>query len=176
MLKDCSKYFSFKDFFECSDTYQNVLCDNEPKEPETFTAVEFLARDILDNVYKEFGEVRLTYGFCSSELNKNIAKNNYPKLDQHAGHELNRKGNPICERLGFATDFIVPGVSSLIVARYIVSKLRFDRLYYYGHDRPIHVSLNTNPICSVVLMRLYGARRIPRQITKEKFIQTDLNF
>jgi hypothetical protein len=174
--KKCSKYFTFNDFFGCSDTYKSVLCDNVPKEFETFESVKFLACEILDKVQEEFGTVNLTYGFCSSQLNKHIPKNNYPKLDQHAGHELNRKGNLICERLGFAADFTVPGVSSLIVSRYIVSKLRFDRLYYYGHDRPIHVSLNKNSIYSVVLMRLHGARRIPAQITNEKFIQEKLDF
>ena len=117
-----------------------------------------------------------TYGFCSAELNKHIPKNNYPKLDQHAGHELNKKGNSICERLGFAVDFIVPDVPSLKVAKFIASKLSFDRLYYYGNDRPIHVSLNQNPIHSIVLMKLYGHRRIPSRISKEKFINNNVGF
>jgi len=174
--KKCSKYFKFKDFFECSDTYKVALCNNVPKEVGTFTAVEYLAQEILDKVQEEFGRLNLTYGFCSSELNKHIVKNNYPKLDQHSGHELNTKGNPICKRLGFAADFIVPNVSSLAVSRYIVSKLNFDRLYYYGKDRPIHVSLNQKPNGSVVLMKLYGSRRIPSRISNEKFILSEIGF
>lgn len=174
--KACSKYFSFKDFFECSDTYKSILCNNVPVEAETFQAVRNLAQEILDKVQEEFGRLDLTYGFCSSELNKHIKKNNYPRLDQHAGHELNKKGNPICERLGFAVDFSVPEVASQDVARFIVSRLNFDRLYYYGTDRPIHVSLNQNPIHSIVLMRLYGNRRIPSQISKEKFMNKNLSF
>ena len=176
LTKACSKYFDFKDFFECSDTYKSILCDNVPVEAETFEAVKYLAHEILDKVQEEFGQLDLTYGFCSAELNKHIPKNNYPKLDQHAGHELNKKGNSICERLGFAVDFIVPDVPSLKVAKFIASKLRFDRLYYYGNDRPIHVSLNQNPIHSIVLMKLYGHRRIPSRISKEKFINNNVGF
>ena len=172
----CSKYFNFSDFFECSDTYKRVLCDNTPKELGTFKAVEYLAKEILDKVQDEFGHVNLTYGFCSFELDKHIVKNNYPKLDQHAGHELNKKGNFICDRLGFAADFIVPNVSSLAVSRYIVTHLKFDRLYYYGKDRPVHVSLNEQPIYSVVLMRRHGSRRVPSQITNEKFILSGIDF
>ena len=172
----CSKYFKYKNFLECSDTYKATLCDNIPKEENTYKAISMLASEILDKVYEKFDAVNLTYGFCSSDLNKKISKNNSPELDQHAGHELNSKGNPICKRLGFASDFTVPEVSSLFVARFIVENLKFDRLYYYGYDRPIHVSLNDNPIFLVVLMPTRQGRRIPKNVTKENFLKNDINF
>ena len=97
-------------------------------------------------------------------------------MDQHASHELNLKGQPICERLGFAADFIVPSFSILDVARYIVSSLRFDRRYYYGCERPLHVSLNKNPISQIILMKTYGDRRVPRVISKERLLEIDPGF
>ena len=173
---NCSKYFTFSDFVECSDTYKRVLCENEPKQPETYLAIKELACNVLDKVQEEFGSLKLTYGFCSSTLDKYIKKNNSPKLDQHAGHELNSKGQPICERLGFAADFIVPSFSSLDVARYIVSSLKFDRLYYYGCERPLHVSLNKNPISQIYLMKTYDNRRVPLKISEERFLEKDPGF
>jgi hypothetical protein len=66
-----------------------------------------LATHILDPVIDYFGMIRLTYGFCSHELGKHIKHRVAPKLDQHAAHERNSKGNLICPRLGAAIDFIV---------------------------------------------------------------------
>ena len=62
---------------------------------------------ILDPVIDYFGMIRLTYGFCSPELAKEIPSRIDPKRDQHAAHELNRLRNPVCSRLGAAVDFIV---------------------------------------------------------------------
>ena len=174
-MKKCSKYFSYRDFFECSDTYKSNPCDNTPKEAETYKAIENLSVSILDKVYEAFGPIALTYGFCSFELSKKIKKNIYPKLDQHSGYEK-RNGKFICERLGFASDFYIPNNSSLEVARYIVSSLPFDRIYYYGSDNPIHVSTNDNPKGSIVLMPKIEKRRMPRRISKEKFLNSDISF
>ncbi|MEA3274478.1 MAG: hypothetical protein U9Q81_04130 [Pseudomonadota bacterium] len=64
-----------------------------------------------------FGIIRLTYGFCSPELAKEISGRIDPKRDQHAAHELNRLGNPVCSRLGAAVDFVVEDDSMLEVAQ-----------------------------------------------------------
>jgi hypothetical protein len=91
-------------------------------------------------VIEYFGMVRLTYCFCSHELGKHINKRVAPKLDQHAAHEVNTKKNLICPRLGAAVDFIVNDENMREVADWVVENTPFDRLYFYGDDRPIHVS------------------------------------
>ena len=172
----CSRYFRYKDFFECSDTFRTNQCSNLPQRDETLIAIKFLADELLDKVCDKFGEIHLTYGFCSIDLSKLVPRNIDPRLDQHAGHELKINGKPICERLGFASDFFVPSMSSLIVARYIVSELPYDRLYYYGDDRPIHVSLSKQPVRSIVLMKKHGGRRMPRKIKESKFLNDKIGF
>jgi hypothetical protein len=84
--------------------------------------------------------IQLTYGFCSHELSKRIPARIAPKLDQHCAHELNSKKNLICERLGAAVDFIIEDENMREVADWIAENLPFDRLYFYGENRPIHVS------------------------------------
>ena len=73
--------------------------------------------------------MRLTYGFSSPELARQIEGRIAPKLDQHAACELNRKGAPVCRRLGAAVDFIVEDENMEEVARWIINNLSFDRLY-----------------------------------------------
>jgi hypothetical protein len=50
------------------------------------------------------------------------------KRDQHAAHELNTRGKPICDRLGAAADFLVPYESMLEVAQWVVENTPLDRL------------------------------------------------
>ena len=98
-----------------------------------------------------------------------------PNLDQHAAHELNRNGRKVCERGGAAADFQVAGISSREVARWIVSNTRFDRLYFYGPDRPIHVSAARDPNREIVLMReIASGRRVPRVVEEGVFLADDL--
>lgn len=99
-----------------------------------------------------FGGIELTYGFCSRELAKHIPGRIDPSRDQHASHELNTRGNLICKRLGAACDFIVPDKSMLEVARWIVENTPFDRLYYYGDDKPLHVSYGPEHNQAIVVM------------------------
>ena len=172
----CGKFFTYRDFIECSDTFKSTACLNMPQQVETITAMQNLATELLDKVYEKFGQVQLTYGFCSQALGKLIPKNRWAAGDQHAGHELNQNGRFICERLGFATDFLVPKVSSGSVARFIVSDLSFDRLYYYGEDKPIHVSLSDTPTRAIVLMRTHGERRIPKNISEFDFLNNAVQF
>jgi len=72
---------------------------NLPKQPESHNALHDLAVEVLDPVIDYFGMIRLTYGFCSPELAREIPGRIDPKRDQHAAHELNRLGNPVCEPL-----------------------------------------------------------------------------
>ncbi|MFV8452837.1 hypothetical protein ACNO65_22680 [Vibrio campbellii] len=59
--------------------------------------------------------------------------------------ELNSQGNRICKRDGAACDFYVQGYEQRMdeVAKYICTNLEFDRLYFYGKDRPIHISVGS---------------------------------
>ncbi len=85
-----------------------------------------------------------------------------PKLDQHAAHETNRAGNPICPRLGTAANFIVHAEDMLEVAEWIASNTRFDRLYFYGKDLPVHVSVGPDHSRSFIHVRtLTNGRRHP---------------
>ena len=70
-----------------------------------------------------------------------------PNLDQHAAMEVNSRSNRICKRDGAACDFYLAGYEQRmdIIAAYITEHLSFDRLYFYGKDRPIHVSIGPNP-------------------------------
>jgi len=136
----CGNNFTYKHLIECGETQAQSGLPNLPVEPATYTALYDLAVNILDPVIDYFGMIKLTYGFCSPELEKLIPARIAPKLDQHAAHEKNKKNKFVCERLGAAVDFIVGHEDMLEVAEWIVSNTTFDRLYFYGADRPIHVS------------------------------------
>ena len=66
---------------------------------------------VIAGVFEEFGSIEITYGFCSHNLQKHIKRNVAPKLDQHAGSELNSRGNLICQREGFAVDFKIKNIN-----------------------------------------------------------------
>jgi hypothetical protein len=56
-------------------------------------------------------------------------------------HEVNRHGRYYCSRLGAARDFRIMEFSSDALVSWIVAQgLPFDSLYFYGGDRPIHIS------------------------------------
>ncbi len=126
---------------------------------------------VLDPVIDYFGMIRLTYGFCSPELARAIPGRIDPKRDQHAACEYNRRGKPICERLGVAVDFIVDDESMLEVARWIVANTPFDRLYFYGDHLPVHVSYGPQQSRQVVKMVAGpSGRLIPRVISLDEFL------
>ena len=141
----CGENFIFRDLIECGETQASTAIENLPQNPETYTALYQLAVNVLDPVIDYFGPIKLTYGFCSQELGKKIKSRVAPKLDQHASHEKNRNGNYVCDRLGAAVDFIVEDEDMLEVAQWIHENVKFDRLYFYGPDRPIHVSYSDTP-------------------------------
>ncbi|WP_341325801.1 DNA phosphorothioation-associated putative methyltransferase [Methylotuvimicrobium sp. KM2] len=137
---NCGGYLTYRHLIECGETQQHTGQPNLPKEPDSYNALYDLAVNILDPVIDYFGMIRLTYGFCSHELGKLIKKRVAPKLDQHAAHERNTRNNLICSRLGAAADFIVENENMREVADWIAENTPFDRLYFYGENRPIHVS------------------------------------
>jgi hypothetical protein len=159
----CGRHFTYRQLIECGETQVRTGLPNRPREPDSYTALYELAANILDPLIDYFGMIRLTYGFCSPELARRIPGRIAPALDQHAAHELNRRGRPVCPRLGAAVDFRVDDEDMEEVARWIMANLPFDRLYVYGRDRPIHVSYSERPAGEAYEMRMVGERRVPRR-------------
>ena len=168
----CGINFSYRDFIECGPTQKRLGVNNVPLNPKTYNALLKLAVEVLDPVIDYFGSIKLTYGFSSSSLAKNIDSNIAPKLDQHCGHECNRLGNPICERLGAAVDFHVEDENMFEVAQWIGANTNFDRIYFYGNERPLHVSVGPENSKQVTLMLRSKSsnQKIPRTMTVERFL------
>ena len=157
----CGQRFKFRDLIECGDTWQITKVDNAPQTAETYNALADLTRFILDPVVDYYGAIKLTYGFCSRSLGKSILKGVAPELDQHAAYERTRTGRFVCNRGGAAVDFIVQDEDMSGVAEWIAQNLPFDRLYFYGGDRPIHVSYGPEQKRGFVTVREHAGRRIP---------------
>jgi hypothetical protein len=150
------RHLTLEEFCTCTQTYHKYAdqIDPYPKNlDETLPAIEALCQNIIDPVIDEFGRERfqLTYGFCSTDLQRWLAKKDpvtrvkngrvSPNLDQHMAHEVNRNGQYYCSRLGAACDFrILDLPSDELVAWILAQKLPFDSLYFYGVERPIHIS------------------------------------
>lgn len=150
------QYLTLEDLCTCTQTYRRYgdQIDPYPQRPtETIPALVALCEQILDPVIEAFGRDRLhlTYGFCSPDLKRGLAKTDpatgrkhgrvSPNLDQHMAHEVNRNGRYYCDRLGAACDFRIQALpSDALVAWIVAQALPFDSLYFYGRDRPIHIS------------------------------------
>jgi hypothetical protein len=167
----CGDNLTYRQLIECGETQTATGIQNLPKQPDSYTALYELAKNVLDPVIEYFGMIQLTYGFCSHELAKHIPARIAPKLDQHAAHELNSKKNSICERLGAAVDFIIEDENMNEVAEWIMQNTPFDRLYFYCDNRPIHVSYSSEPKgeCVDMFANKTGKlvpkiRRVPNQI------------
>jgi len=169
----CGIYFCYRDFIECGETYTALRPNNVPKQQKTYAALKELAEKVLDPIWSEFGEPELSYGLSCRELHRHISARISPPVDQHASYELNTVGNQICKRGGAAVDLRCPDVSSLKVAQWLISNCSFDRLYFYGSERPIHVSIGPDQSHQVVLMRqsTEPGRRIPRKTSTQDFIE-----
>lgn len=165
----CGRYFRYRDLVECGDTQRRTRDSNQPRNPDSYSALLDLALNVLDPVIDYFGMIKLTYGFCSSSLAKNIPGQIAPRLDQHSAHEIGRSGKPICDRLGAAADFLVEDEDMLGVARWIAANIRYDRMYLYGAHRPIHVSYGPDQSRQVVVMvkSSRSTRLLPRVIQVE---------
>jgi len=164
----CGSKLRYRDLIECGETQARTGLPNRPKEPDTYTALYELAKRVLDPVIDYYGMVKITYGFCSQELAKEIKGRIAPELDQHAAHERKKTGNPVCERLGAACDFLVEDEDMEEVAHWVFENTAVDRVYFYGKDRPIHVSYSDTPARQLVAMLpTRSGRRVPRVLRRE---------
>jgi DNA phosphorothioation-associated putative methyltransferase len=138
--QQCGSNFTYRSFIECGDTQERLQLANLPGNAQSFNAIHALAVRILDPIIDYFGAIRLTYGFCSHELSKHISLRVAHHLDQHVSFERNSAGKRICSRGGAACDFIIEDENMEEVADWIIEFLQFDRMYFYGSDRPLHIS------------------------------------
>jgi hypothetical protein len=150
------QYLTLEEICTCTQTYRRFADQIDPYPTnldETIPALAALCQHIIDPVIDAFGRERfqLTYGFCSADLRRWLAKKDpvtgmkhgriSPNLDQHMAHEVNRHGKHYCDRLGAACDFkILDLPSDELVEAILKQALPFDSLYFYGPDRPIHIS------------------------------------
>lgn len=104
-----------------------------------------------------------TYGLRTHDLSKRIKERVAPGLNQHGGEEHGATGALVFNRVGAACAFLVEYEDMRDVADWAVKNLPFDRLYFYGPDRPIHVSWSSAPAFLAYEMRLtITGRHIPR--------------
>lgn len=147
------------------EKHQSII-ENKPITSDSKLALEQLVVEILLPIERKFRRPKITYGFTSPELKRFIGKHSpkgtAPELDQHASCELNNNNNEICKRGGAACDFIIDGMSMAVVIRFISEHLNFDRIYYYGDDRPVHVSVSEQPHKHLQIMQQSeNGRRYP---------------
>jgi hypothetical protein len=148
-------------------TKHQFAADNTPTQSSAFYLSQ-LTKQILLPLADHFGYLTITYGFTSPALSRYIRRlspaGTAPSLDQHACTEVNSKGSAICNRPGAACDFIVQGYEQRMhqVAQYICQRLNFDKLYFYGRSRPIHISVSDESLRHLQLMQQSkNGRRYP---------------
>lgn len=164
----CGANFTYRQLIECGETQAKYSLANMPQQPDSFTALYELCKNVLDPVIEYFGAIRLTFGFCSPALARLIPARIAPHLDQHAAHERNKLGRVICTRLGAAADFLVEHEDMLEVAEWIAENTPFDRLYYYGPAKPIHVSYGTDFSRQFVEMHLLSNGNLAPRVRPRK--------
>ncbi len=162
--ENCGLYFTYRNFVECGETQKSTGILNVPTQAESYSALFELAQRVLDPIVDYFGMIKLTYGFCSHGLALKVRNRIAPKLDQHAAHELDGAGRLICERRGAAVDFLIKDENMRDVANWIIGELEFDRLYFYGQSKPIHISYGPEMANKAITMEMSKAgRRMPRK-------------
>ncbi|MDE1237855.1 hypothetical protein [Vibrio aestuarianus] len=151
--------------------------DNKPSS-SSYQQLILLQTNILEPLY-QLGDVSITYGFTSHPLLRYLLSNSpkdiAPSIDQHSSMELNSKGNRICKRDGAACDFYVQGYEQQMdeVAKYICMNLEFDRLYFYGKDRPIHISVGPeNTSYALIREKRSDGLRVNRKSAKGSATRT----
>lgn len=160
----CGRHYRFRDLVECGRTWITHKPSNVPARAESYNALCDLATEILDPVIEYFGGIELTYGFSSPNLARRIRGGIAPELDQHAACEVAQSGRPVCSRRGAAVDFLVRDEDMSEVATWIAEHCRFDRMYLYGGDRPLHVSIGPENSRAIYRMVKSGSRTIPRRV------------
>lgn len=160
----------FRDFVEDGGETSGLV-DNVPRSPETYDAIARLAFRILEPLHDQGFAPVITYGFCSPRRAPLVeAWRTYQPGDQHVGHEL-FDGRPICPRLGFAVDLKVRSAIDCFAA---LLELDYDRIYFYGDTRPIHVSVAPAGRLSsrvTVDMRDFHVKRRPKRRNPENFLR-----
>tara|TARA_Y100000815_G_scaffold257055_1_gene265301 strand:- start:2954 stop:3604 length:651 start_codon:yes stop_codon:yes gene_type:complete len=130
--------------------------DNTPQEIKSIYALGKLVEEILLPIERNFGQIKITYGFTSLPLKLFIQKaspeRTAPEIDQHASYELNSAGNPINKKGGAACDVLV-NTNSVEAVKFVTRNLSYDRIYFYGSHRPIHVSFSDDPVNHLQIMR-----------------------
>lgn len=160
----CGANFTYRSLIECGETQRRLNLENTPTRWQTYNAIHDLAVNILDPIIDYFGGIRLTYGFCSHQLGKYITSRVAHHLDQHASFERNTNNKQICSRGGAACDFIVDDEDMGDVADWIIKFLPYDRLYFYGSDKPLHVSYSEKGERKAYRMvQTEGGRLMPRR-------------
>lgn len=141
--------------------------DNSPTSASDYFLIQ-LTKQILLPVSEHFGNLKITYGFTSPALCRYIQRlspsGTAPSLDQHACLETNSKGREICNRPGAACDFIVHGYEEHmhLVVQFMCQQLSFDKLYFYGRNRPLHISVSDTPLMHLQRMQQSeNGRRYP---------------
>jgi hypothetical protein len=77
---------------------------------------------------------------------------------------VNRRGKAICARGGAACDLLVEDEDMRGVANWILANLPFDRMYFYGSDRPIHLSYAPSEMHEAIEMQAGpSGRLLPRK-------------
>jgi len=164
--KKISSNFTAYELIFAGETVNRLELDNIPKNEQTWNGLTQLSQNLLEPLTLKFGKPLITYCFASHALTRNIKKNICPALDQHAGSELRKNSKFICSRLGQAVDLYYPYIDSREVSAWIVDNINFDRMYFYGPDRPIHVSVGPQNSRSIILMQSSGiGRTIPKKIS-----------
>lgn len=168
--RNLSQRFSAFDLCCAGETWVRTRIDNRPKQCESWQSLQQLCETILEPVTDRFGCPRISYGFASPELIRQIPERIAPTRDQHAGHELNRHNKPVCERLGQAVDFEIIGQNMAQVAQWVATHLPYDRLYFYGTNKPLHVSVGPERSGQLIAMLpSVNGRRTPRKIKLDWF-------
>lgn len=146
--------------------HQVQLC-NTPSV-ESAKNLTLLINQLLLPIEENFGAITISYGFVGAELNRYIQCHSpvgtAPLLDQHACCEVNSKGKAISQRPGAACDFFVLGFEDRMheVVLFICQHLAFDKLYFYGRNRPIHLSISESPLRHLqVMQHNKNSRRYP---------------
>lgn len=149
------KYLTLDEFCTCTQTYHKYSekINPYPNSEASILAMQELNYWILDPIIDYFGRenFKLTYGFCSHDLRIYLEKKDpitgikngrvAPSLDQHIAHEVKKNGDYYCQRLGASCDFLIVDFKSNQLVNWILEqRLPFDSLYFYGQDRPIHIS------------------------------------
>jgi len=160
----CGQHFTFRQLIECGPTWERTRLDNTPRSPDTYNALLELAVNVLDPVIDYYGGIKLTYGFASPALTAHINRGIAPRIDQHAACEVGIRGASICPRQGAAVDFLVEHEDMREVAKWIADNCRFDRLYLYGSDRPLHVSYGPDLSGEAFELNTFGGKRVPRKL------------